>query len=97
MHLNQWLKKVVIFIPVAIGIAVVVLAPRLKSPPQKNRVTELAAKVRFIKPLHQDVNPKALGYGTSELMKSRETVAEVARCIVWVSEDLKEGNIISNS
>ncbi len=95
MHLNQWFKKVVIFIPVAIGIAVVVLAPKLKSPPQKNRVTEIATKVRFIKPLHQEVSPKALGYGTSEPIKSWEAVAEVSGRIAWVSEDLREGNIIS--
>lgn len=94
MHLNQWPKRAVILIPVVISIAIVVFAPKLKSPPKKNRVTEIATKVRIIKPLYQEVSPKALGYGISKPIKSWEAVAEVSGRIVWVSEDLREGNII---
>jgi len=46
MNHNQWLNRALILIPIVIGIAVVVLASILKSPPQKNRVTEIATIAR---------------------------------------------------
>lgn len=95
MQFKKWLKRSLILIPVVIGIATVVYAPKLKKPPQKTKVVELATKARIIKPLHQEVSPIAVGYGTSASTRSWEAVAEVPGRIVWVSENLKEGNILT--
>jgi len=94
MKFNQWVGRGVIFIPIVLGVIIVLLAPKLKSPPQKNNDSEFVTKVRFINPLFQEVSPKVLGYGISEPSKNWEMVAEVSGRITWVSEDLKEGNII---
>lgn len=95
MQFKKWLKRSLILIPVAIGIAaIVVVAPKMKKPPQKIEAVETATKVRVIKPLFQEVSPKALGYGTTSPTRSWDAVAEIAGRIEWVSEELKTGNIV---
>ena len=94
MHLNLWLKRAIILIPVTIGIAAVVFAPQQKDSPKKTKVAEPATKVRMLKPLHQEVSPKVVGYGTSAPLRSWEAVVEVSGRIIWVSEDLREGKMI---
>ncbi len=94
MQDHVWLKRALILIPVAIGIAVVMLAPKLKTPPEKIKVAEVVTKVRTIKPLHQLVGPRVIGYGTSAPSRSWDAVAEVAGRVVWVSDQLKEGAIL---
>lgn len=95
MQLKKWLKRSLIIVPVALGIAAVVLAPKLKNPPKKTKVAEMATKVRIIKPLFQEVSPKALGYGTTASPRIWDAVTEVSGRIVWVSENLRKGAIIT--
>jgi len=95
MQFNKWFKRSLIFIPVAIGIAaIVVIAPKMKKPPQKIEAVETATKVRVIKPLFQEVSPKVLGYGSTSPTRSWDAIAEVAGRIEWLSEKLKTGNIV---
>lgn len=96
MQFKKWLKRSLILIPVAIGVAaIVVVAPKMKKPPQKIEAVEFATKVRVIKPLFLEVSPKVLGYGSTAPTRSWDAVAEVAGRINWVSEKLKTGEIIS--
>lgn len=96
MQFKKWLKRSLILFPLAIGIAaIVVVAPKMKKPPQKIEAVEPATKVRVIKPLLQEVSPKALGYGTTSPTRSWDAVAEIAGRINWASEDLKTGKIVS--
>lgn len=94
MQLHPWLNRALILIPVAIGIAAVVLAPKLKSPPEKVKVAEVPTEARVIKPLYQAVSPRIIGYGSSVPSRSWDAVAEVAGRVVWVSEQLREGAIL---
>lgn len=94
MQIKKWFKRSLILIPVALGISAVLLAPKLKKPPQKIETLEVATKVRIIKPLYEPVSPKALGYGTTKPTRSWEAVAEVSGRIIWVSQRLKTGTII---
>ncbi len=96
MQIKKWLKRSLILIPIAIGVvAVVVVAPKMKKPPQKVEAVESATKVRVIKPLFQEVSPKALGYGSTAPIQSWSATAEVSGRIEWLSDNLKTGNIIS--
>ena len=94
MQIKKWLKRSLIVIPLAIGIAAIVVAPKLKKPPQKVETVERATKVRVIKPVFEEVSPKLIGYGSTLPTKSWDAVAEVAGRVSWVSDQLKEGAII---
>ena len=96
MQFKKWLKRSLILIPLAIGVvAIVVVAPKMKKPPEKIEAVERATKVRIIKPLFQEVSPKLVGYGSTLPTRSWDAVAEVAGRISWVSDKLKEGEIVS--
>ncbi len=96
MHFKKWLNRLLILIPLGIGIAaIVVVAPKMKKPPQKIEAVEAATKVRIIKPLYQEVSPMAIGYGSTAPTRSWDAVAEVSGRVVWTADDLKEGKIIA--
>lgn len=95
MQINKWLKRSLLIIPLAVGIAAIVVAPKMKKPPQKVEAVERATKVRVIKPVFQEVSPKLIGYGSTLPTKSWDAVAEVAGRVSWVSDQLKEGGIIA--
>lgn len=96
MQLVKWLKRSLILIPVAIGIAaIVVVAPKIKKTPQKIEAVEPATKVRIIKPLFQEVSPVAVGYGSTNPSRSWDAVAEVTGRVVWTAKDLQEGKLIT--
>ena len=96
MHYKKWLNRLLILIPLGIGIAaIVVVAPKMKKPPQKIEAVEAATKVRIIKPLYQEVSPMAIGYGSTAPTRSWDAVAEVSGRVVWTADDLKEGKIIA--
>ncbi len=96
MQFKKWLNRSLIIIPLAIGVAaVVVVAPKMKKPPQKIESVEPATKVRIIKPLFQEVSPMIVGYGSTVPTRSWDAVAEVAGRISWVSDKLKEGEIVA--
>jgi len=96
MQFKKWFKRSLILIPLAIGIAaIVVVAPKMKKPPQKIEAVEPATKVRIIKPLFEEVSPKLIGYGSTAPTRTWDAVAEVAGRVSWVSKKLKAGEIVS--
>lgn len=94
MQIKKWLGRSLIVIPLALGIAAVILAPQFKKPPEKIKAAEVATKVRIIKPVYELVSPKIIGYGSTMPSKSWDAVAEVSGRIVWMSDELKAGNIV---
>lgn len=80
--------------PIIIAIAVLLVLPKLKHPPQKVEQLERAVKVMAIKVPRLMFAPKAIGYGTTRPAKTWEAVAEVSGQVIWVSEDFETGRII---
>lgn len=92
--MKKWIKRLWFVPPVIIGVAVLLLAPSLKEPPQKLENKERAIKVRFIDVLKLRIIPTAVGYGVSRPGRTWEAVAEVAGQVVWTSEKLKNGHFV---
>lgn len=91
---NKWTRSIAILLPVLIGIAVIVIAPRLKSPPQTMETAERATKVRVIKVSKIDIVPRVVGFGKVSPARTWESVAEVAGQVVWIADELRDGRII---
>ncbi|MES9886700.1 MAG: HlyD family efflux transporter periplasmic adaptor subunit, partial [Candidatus Sedimenticola sp. 6PFRAG1] len=91
---KKWIRRSLFILPIVIALAVLVIAPKLKRPPEKAEVKERAAKVRAIKVPNIAVLPRAVGYGTTMPARSWEAVAEVAGQVSWLSDELKSGKIV---
>jgi len=78
-----------------IGIAVILFAQAIKSPPKKVEVAERAVKVRAIKISKIDVIPRAIGYGTMRPGRTWDVVAEVLGQVSWVSDELENGRLVA--
>lgn len=92
---KKWSHRLLIIPPILIALAVLVIAPKMKTPPQKVEVQERATKVRFIKVPRLPILPRATGYGTAKPARNWEAVAEVSGQVTWLSDQLKGGNIIA--
>ena len=91
---NKWVRRLWFIPPVLVALLILVIGPKLKSPPQKAEIVERAVKVRIIKASKMAAIPKAIGYGTTEAARTWEAVAEVSGQVAWLSEELKSGKII---
>ncbi|PCI37896.1 MAG: hypothetical protein COB46_12655 [Rhodospirillaceae bacterium] len=87
-------RRLMIIPPLLIGVAAIVLAPMIKSKPQKMVVAERVTQVRTMRVPSLAVVPHAVGYGTVKPLRTWEAVAEVAGQVVWISDDLKNGRTI---
>lgn len=91
---QKWLRRSWLIWPVLIALIIVVLAPMMKSPPQKIQASERAVKVRVIETPSLAVIPTATGYGTTMAARTWEAVAEVAGQVAWISDTLKGGKFV---
>jgi RND family efflux transporter MFP subunit len=91
---KKWLRRSWFILPVVIALIILVVAPRMKSPPEKVGVAERAVKVRVIEAPSLPIIPRAVGYGTTKAARTWEAVAEVAGQVAWISEELKNGKLI---
>jgi len=88
-------RRFLIIPPLVIGIAVILFAQAIKSPPKKVEVAERAVKVRAIKISKIDVIPRAIGYGTMRPGRTWDVVAEVLGQVSWVSDELENGRLVA--
>ena len=91
---KQWLRRSWLLLPVIVALTVLVVASRMKSPPEKVEVKERAVKVRVIEAPRLPIVPRSVGYGTTKAARTWEAVAEVAGQVAWISADLKGGRLI---
>jgi RND family efflux transporter MFP subunit len=91
---KEIMKRLMIFVPVAIAVAVVFVMVRNQKGPQKKAVAELSRKVRTIVLQPVDVVPRAIGYGYVEPGQVWQVVPEVSGKIVAVSPAFKKGNFV---
>ena len=92
---KQWLRRAWFIPPVLIALLALLVAPNMKQPPRQTEGGERPAKVRVIKVPRLSISPRVMGYGTTTPARSWEAVAEVPGQVVWVSEQLENGNVVA--
>ena len=90
-----WKRNLGLIIIVLLGLIAIVLAPRLKSPPQRQPVKEQPAKVRAMSVSRLNIVPRATGFGRVVPEKTWEAVAEVSGQVVWIADDLQSGRVVN--
>jgi len=87
-------KRLLIIVPILIGVAVVAYNVRNRAEPQRTDTGETARKVRIIAVPATTVVPRALGFGTVTPGTVWEAVAEVQGTVVEIHPQLKSGAIL---
>ena len=89
------LKKLLVLVPVGLGLLVVVYAVRSREGPRWVAVEERTTSVRVVPAAAVDVAPRALGYGNVKPGRVWEAVAEVSGTVVFRHPELQRGAILS--
>jgi multidrug efflux system membrane fusion protein len=92
---KKCIRRFWIVLPILIAIIFFIIAPRVKSPPQKVADIERAVRARVITVPKIPIVVRAVGYGTTEPARTWEAVAEVFGQVIWLSEELKNGKIVA--
>lgn len=87
-------KRWVFFIPVLLGIIVLVMLKQNSSVPEQKPAQETTAVVRTLSVPQLTVTPIAIGYGTVQPVSTWEAVAQVEGIITEKHPDLSKGAII---
>jgi len=93
--MGKFTRRFLIIPPLAIGVAVILFAQAMKSPPKKVEVAERAVKVRAIKISKIDIIARAIGYGTMRPGRTWDAVAEIFGQVSWVSDELENGRLVA--
>jgi len=89
-----WKRKILILVPIVIGIAVFIFMLKSKTPPPLSPVTEVSQTVRTVHVLKTNVIPSIMVYGTAEPERTWNAVSEVSGRIIYINPLLRDGNIL---
>ena len=87
-------KKLLIWVPMALGVAAVLWAVNARQGPQRIPPEERTASVRTVPATSVDAVPRALGYGNVKPGKVWEAVAEVSGTVIFRHPELQRGAIL---
>ena len=87
-------KKLLIWVPIALGVAAVLWAVNARQGPQRIPPEERTASVRTVPAAAVDAVPRALGYGNVKPGKVWEAVAEVSGTVIFRHPELQRGAIL---
>jgi multidrug efflux pump subunit AcrA (membrane-fusion protein) len=87
-------KRWVFFIPVILGIIVIVLLKQNSPAPQQNPAQEMTKAVRILSLPQLTVTPMAIGYGTVRPVSTWEAITQVEGIILEKHPQLAKGSII---
>ncbi|CAE6949770.1 efflux RND transporter periplasmic adaptor subunit [Vibrio sp. B1FLJ16] len=90
----SWLQRALFIPPVLLGIALLIVAPRMKAEPPKASTAAPKKVVRVLKVEPRNIQPSAFGYGHTEPAQDWQAQSELDGAVVWVSEQYKTGTII---
>ncbi len=91
----NWRKALWLLPPLMLGVAALVVAPRLQQAPHRIEPVERAVPVRTLVIEPMTVRPSAVGFGAVKPVRTWEAVAEVPGQVVWVADALKNGHTVS--
>ncbi len=89
----RWKRKLGMIIAILLGVALLILAPKMKSPPKQSPVKEQAVKVHSITVPILDVVARSTGFGRVTPGRTWESVAEVSGQVVWIADELRDGRV----
>ncbi|MCP3670277.1 MAG: efflux RND transporter periplasmic adaptor subunit [Gammaproteobacteria bacterium] len=92
---SSWKRNIGMMLAVLVGVAIIIVAPKLKKPPKQIPVQERPVKVSSIKVPSLDVVPVSTGFGRVSPGRTWESVAEVSGQVVWISDELQDGNVVA--
>lgn len=88
-------KKFLFFVPVIVGILLLVHLVKNKKEPNRPQVTERSRPVMVVTATPLAVVPRVIGYGYSEPTETWEAIPEVSGKVVEMDPELKKGSFYS--
>ena len=92
---SRWKRNVGMIVTLLFGVAIIVVAPKLKSPPKQSPVKEHPVKVSVMTLPSLDVVPRSTGFGRVSPGRTWESVAEVSGQVVWIADALRDGRVVT--
>ena len=90
----KYLKRMVIFIPVILGIVLMVTMKNMKKPPERLTDQERVQAVRVMPLEKMTVVPRTVGYGYVQAYRTWQAIPEVSGQVVFLDEKIKKGHFI---
>ncbi len=87
-------KKLLIWVPIALGVTAVLWAVNARQGPQRIPPEERTTSVRVVPAAVVDAVPRALGYGNVKPGRVWEAVAEVSGTVIFRHTELQRGAIL---
>jgi len=87
-------RKWLFFVPLVIGIAILVLLVKRGTAPQQTEIAESVHSVRFVEAPLVDLVPRALGYGRVRPVRVWDAVAEVNGRVVELNPRVRKGALL---
>ena len=91
---REWLKRLLILPPLALGIAILVWQLRSGAQPEQATPEEVVRTVRVIEATPVEFIPRALGYGTVQPARVWQAIAQVGGQIIDKHPDLQRGRLL---
>lgn len=88
-------KKRWFFVPVLVGVIVLLTLVNRRDPPAKSLQSQQAVAVRYITLSAQTFLPKAFGYGTAQPKITWQAIAEISARVIFKHPELKKGAILA--
>ncbi len=90
----QYIKRLVIIIPVIVGIILLVVMKMNKKPPVRLADQEKVQVVRVMPLSKMTVVPRAMGYGYVQAYRTWQAIPEVSGQVVYMDKNIKKGQFI---
>ena len=91
---REWLKRLLLVPPIAIGVAVLAWQLRSGAQPEQGAPLEVTRAVRVIEAEPLTFVPRAIGYGTAQPGQVWEAVAQVGGKITEKHPELQRGRLV---
>ncbi len=88
-------RKLLFFIPVAIGILLFVIMTKSKQDPVRPDLAEASRSVNVVEARSMSITPTAVGYGYAQPTETWDAIPEVSGRIVEMHPELKKGAFIT--
>jgi len=93
--MKSWIPRIALIAFIILGVASIMFASKIGTPPEQVEVEEFATKVKTIKVPKVKVQTRITGYGPVEAARVWSAVAEVAGQVTWLAPELKDGVIVA--
>ena len=92
--MKKHIRKIIIFLPIILAVAIVVVLVRTRSGPSKKNIAEVGRPLRVITAPVVDLRPRSVGYGLAEPGRVWHAVAQVKGEVVSVHPKLEAGELV---